>query len=64
MRNLCNWLHNYPGNIILLQKQKNKIVDYTLNCINKPIGVSEYKIFDKIYIKIRSKLPTLGSINI
>lgn len=33
--------------IILCQNKSNKIVDYTLNFINKPVGVSEYKIFDK-----------------
>lgn len=34
--------------IILCQKKNKKIVDYTLKYINKPIGVSEYKILNQI----------------
>lgn len=40
--------------IILCQSKNSKVVDYTLKYINKPVGVSEYKIFDKLldnYIK-------------
>ena len=33
--------------LILCQNKSNKIVDYTLKYINKPVGVSEYKILDK-----------------
>lgn len=34
--------------IILCQMKNKKIVDYTLKYINKPIGVSEYKILNQI----------------
>lgn len=44
--------------IILCPNKNNKIVDYTLKYINKPIGVSEYKILDKLPIDYMKKLPT------
>lgn len=50
--------------IILCQNKNNKIVDYTLKYINKPVGVSEYKIFDQLNKEIKSKLPTKEEINI
>lgn len=50
--------------IILCQNKSNKIVDYTLKYINKPVGVSEYKIFDQLNKEIQSKLPTKEEINV
>lgn len=50
--------------IILCQNKSNKIVDYTLKYINKPVGVSEYKIFDQLNKEIQSKLPTEQEINL
>lgn len=50
--------------IILCQNKSNKIVDYTLKYINKPVGVSEYKIFEQLTKEIQSKLPTKEEINI
>ncbi len=50
--------------IILCQHKSNKIVDYTLKYINKPVGVSEYKIFDQLNKEIQSKLPTKEEINV
>ena len=44
--------------IILCPNKNNKIVDYTLKYINKPIGVSEYKVLDKLPINYMKKLPT------
>ncbi len=44
--------------IILCQNKSNKIVDYTLKYINKPVGVSEYKIFEQLTQEIQEKLPT------
>ena len=44
--------------IVLCKSKNNKIVDYTLKYINKPVGVSEYKILNKIsidYIKALNK---------
>lgn len=50
--------------IILCQNKSNKIVDYTLKYINKPVGVSEYKIFDQLSKEIQSKLPSEKEVNI
>ena len=50
--------------IILCQNKSNKIVDYTLKYINKPVGISEYKIFDKLSNDLLKKLPTEDDINI
>jgi predicted nuclease of restriction endonuclease-like (RecB) superfamily len=50
--------------IILCQNKSNKIVDYTLKYINKPVGVSEYKILDKLSDDILDKLPTEEDINL
>ena len=44
--------------IVLCPKKNDKIVDYTLKYINKPIGVSEYKILDKLSIDYMKNLPT------
>ena len=49
--------------IILCQSKNNKIVDYTLKYINKPVGVSEYKIFDKLSIDYMKDLPNEKEIN-
>lgn len=49
--------------IILCQSKNNKIVDYTLKYINKPVGVSEYKIFDKLPINYMRNLPNEKDIN-
>ena len=50
--------------LILCQNKSNKIVDYTLKYINKPVGVSEYKIFDKLSNDILKELPTEDDINL
>ena len=49
--------------IILCQNKNNKIVDYTLKYINKPVGVSEYKILDKLPIDFMLNLPNEDDIN-
>ncbi len=49
--------------IILCQSKNNKIIDYTLKYINKPVGVSEYKIFDKLPIDYMKNLPKEEDIN-
>ncbi len=43
--------------IILCQSKSDKIVDYTLKYINRPVGVSEYKIFNKLPENILKELP-------
>lgn len=50
--------------IILCQNKSNKIVDYTLKYINKPVGVSEYKIFEQLTKEIQSKLSAKEEINL
>ena len=50
--------------IILCQDKSDKIVDYTLKYINKPVGVSEYKIFDKLSTDLLKELPTKEDIEL
>lgn len=50
--------------IILCQNKSDKIVDYTLKYINKPVGVSKYKIFEQLTKEIQEKLPSNEDINI
>lgn len=50
--------------IILCQNKSNKIVDYTLKYINKPVGVSEYKIFEQLSKEIQNKLPIDEELNL
>ncbi|MBR3116895.1 MAG: DUF1016 family protein [Bacilli bacterium] len=49
--------------IVLCQNKNNEIVDYTLKFINKPVGVSDYKILDKIPSDYIKKLPTEEDLN-
>ena len=50
--------------LILCPNKSNKIVDYTLKFINKPVGVSEYKILDKLSIDILKSLPNSSNIDL
>ena len=50
--------------IILCKNKNNRIVDYTLKYINKPVGVSEYKVLDKLPINYMKNLPTQEDINL
>lgn len=52
------WKHN----ITLMKKVKDKEIRKWY--INKPVGVSEYKIFDQLNKEIQSKLPTKEEINL
>ncbi len=54
---------NQSIGIILCQNKSDKIVDYTLKYINKPVGVSEYKIFEKLTRELQEKLPSNEDIN-
>ena len=49
--------------IILCQSKNNKIVDYTLKYINKPVGVSVYKVLDKLPVDYMKHLPNERDIN-
>lgn len=50
--------------ILLCQSKNNEIVDYTLKYINKPLGVSEYKIFNELPENLLKELPTEEDINL
>lgn len=50
--------------IILCKNKNNKIVDYTLKYINKPVGVSEYKIFDELSFDYMRELPSIEELNV
>jgi hypothetical protein len=48
---------------ILICKSKNDtVVEYALNDINKPIGVSEYKLIKDLPNEFKSSLPTIEEI--
>ena len=49
--------------IILCKSKNNKIVDYTLKYINKPVGVSEYKILDTLPDDFIKSMPNEDDIN-
>ena len=48
--------------ILLCQSKNNEIVDYTLKYINKPLGVSEYKILSEIPEFLENTLPSIEDI--
>ncbi len=50
--------------IILCSSKNNQIVDYTLKYINKPLGVSEYKIFNELPNNLLKEFPTEDELNI
>lgn len=50
--------------ILLCQSKNNEVVDYTLKYINKPLGVSEYKIFNELPENLLKELPTEEDINL
>lgn len=49
--------------IILCSSKSNKIVDYTLKYINKPVGVSEHKIFNELPNNLLKDFPTEDELN-
>jgi predicted nuclease of restriction endonuclease-like (RecB) superfamily len=54
---------DHPSIGILICKSKNNtMVEYALKDINKPIGVSEYKISKNLPDKFKSSLPTIEEI--
>jgi predicted nuclease of restriction endonuclease-like (RecB) superfamily len=53
-------LEDQPSIGIILCKNKNKLeVEYTLRGMNKPIGVSEFKVIDALPAELKSNLPTV-----
>jgi predicted nuclease of restriction endonuclease-like (RecB) superfamily len=54
---------DHPSIGILICKERNKVVaEYALRGINKPIGVSEYELTEKIPAALKGKLPTIKQI--
>lgn len=52
--------HDNPSIGIILCKTKNKIkAEYALRDINKPIGVSEFKLVESIPEELKTSLPTI-----
>ena len=52
-----------PSIGILLCNEKNKVkAEYALKDINKPIGISEYKLIKAIPEYLKSNLPTIEEI--
>ncbi len=52
-----------PSIGILICKERNKVVaEYALRGINKSIGVSEYKLSEKIPACLKGSLPTIKQI--
>ncbi|VAX36539.1 hypothetical protein MNBD_UNCLBAC01-83 [hydrothermal vent metagenome] len=53
----------FNGIGMLICKTKDKVVvEYALSDINKPIGVSEYKLTHSLPKKFKSTLPTIKEI--
>ena len=52
--------HDNPTIGLILCKHRNKLdVEYALRDINKPIGVSEYKLLQSIPDELKSSFPTV-----
>ena len=53
-----------PSIGLLLCKGKNKVVEYALRDINKPIGISQYEtaIIESLPEHLKSALPTIEEI--
>lgn len=48
--------------LLLCKKAGKLVVEYSLKNINKPIGVSEYHLTEKVPAKMKGKLPTIEEI--
>jgi predicted nuclease of restriction endonuclease-like (RecB) superfamily len=54
------WEGDQPSIGLVLCKQKNKVVvEYALRDMKKPIGVSAYKLLEKLPAKLKGSLPTV-----
>jgi len=55
--------HDKPSiGILLCKDKKGMIAEYALRDIEKPIGISEYKLFDKLPQKYKKLLPSAADI--
>jgi hypothetical protein len=51
---------DHPSNGLVLCKEKNKVVvEYALRDTKKPIGVSAYRLLEKLPAKLKGSLPTV-----
>jgi hypothetical protein len=48
--------------ILICKSKDNLLVEYSLKDINKPIGVSEYKLTEKLPQNLKSVLPSIEQI--
>ncbi|WP_187647041.1 PDDEXK nuclease domain-containing protein [Nitrosophilus labii] len=48
--------------ILICKSKNNTIVEYALNSIEKPIGVSEYKLFKELPKELKNTLPSIEEI--
>ena len=56
-------IEDHPSIGLLLCKKAGKLtVEYSLKNIGSPIGVSEYKLTEKIPVKLKGKLPSIKDI--
>ena len=48
--------------ILVCKSKNNTVVEYTLNSVNSPIGVSEYKLFKELPSELKNALPSIEEI--
>jgi len=48
--------------ILICKSKNNTVVEYTLNSVNSPIGVSEYKLFKELPSELKNALPSIEEI--
>ena len=48
--------------ILICKSKNNTVVEYALNSIDNPIGVSEYELVSKLPTEFKSTLPTIEEI--
>lgn len=55
-------LDNPSVGLILCKNENRLVAEYTLKDMTKPIGVSEYKLFDNLPNELQEALPTAEDI--
>ena len=48
--------------ILICKSKNNTVVEYTLNSVNSPIGVSEYKLVKELPSELKNTLPSIEEI--
>jgi hypothetical protein len=59
---LCKEGDNPTIGLLLCKEKNNLVAEYALQQINQPIGVSEYKLFEKLPEELAEKLPSAEDI--